>query len=135
MSRLITALIAVVLVAVVVAGVLVVRNGGGSSDEDAVKQVMSDLESASREGDAARICKDIFTPKLAASISRASDAGSCAGEVKSQLFSDAQIAVESVEVSDDSNATATVEEGNGNVSRVHLVKQDDQWRIRSVTPG
>ena len=32
-------------------------------------------------------------------------------------------------------ATATVEEANGNVSNVFLVKQDGRWRIRGVTPA
>jgi hypothetical protein len=133
MSRLTTALVAVVLLAVAVAGVLVVRGSGSSSDEDAVQQVMSDLESASREGDAARICEQIFTPKLAAAISRSSD-GSCAAEVEAQLFApDAEITVDTVTVSDGSNAEATVTEANGNVSRVFLVKQNGEWRIRSVT--
>jgi hypothetical protein len=134
MSRSTTALVVVVLLAVAVAGVLVVRGNSGSSDENAVEQVMSDLESASRDGDAARICEEIFTPKLAASISRSSNGGSCAAEVEAQLFSpDAEITVESIEVSDGANATATVTEANGNVSRVFLVKQGGEWRIRSVT--
>jgi hypothetical protein len=136
MSRLTTALVAVVLLAVAVAGVLVVRGSGGSSDEDAVEQVMSDLESASREGDAARICEQIFTPKLAASVARSSDGGSCATEVEAQLFSpDAEITVDTVSVSDGANAEATVTEANGNSSRVFLVKQGGEWRIRSVTPA
>jgi hypothetical protein len=137
MSRLTTALIALLLVAVVVAGVLVIRGGSSSADEDAVEQVMADLESASREGDAARICREIFTPRLAALIARSSDGGSCAAEVRAQLFSpDAEITVESVEVSDESNASATVIEGNnGNQSEVFLVKQGGEWRIRSVTPA
>ena len=135
MSRLTTALVAVVLLAVAVAGVLVVRGSGSTSDEDAVQQVMSDLESASREGDAARICEQIFTPKLVAAISRSS-VGSCAAEVEAQLFApDAEITVDTVTVSDGSNAEANVTEANGNVSRVFLVKQDGEWRIRSVTPA
>jgi ketosteroid isomerase-like protein len=136
MSRLTTALVAVVLLAVAVAGVLVVRGSGSSSDEDAVEQVLSDLESASREGDSARICEQIFTPKLAAAVSRSSDGGSCAAEVEAQLFApDAEITVDSVEVSDGSDAEATITEANGNASRVFLVKQDGEWRIRSVTPA
>ena len=56
--------------------------------------------------------------------------------MKAKLFSaDAQIEVQSVDVQNASNATATVEEANGNVSNVFLVKQDGRWRIRSVTPA
>jgi hypothetical protein len=136
MTRTSTALIGILLVAALAAAFLVIRNGGESSDEDAVAQVMSDLETASQEGDAARICEEIFTPKLAASVSRSSNGGSCAREVRAQLFSpDAQIDVDEIDVADSANATATVEEANGNTSTVHLVKQDGQWRIRSVTPA
>jgi len=131
MTRTQIGLAAVALVAVVLAVVLVTRNGSESSDRDAVEQVMSDLQSASRDGDGQRICNEIFTPKLSDSVTRSSGTGSCASEVKAKLFSpEAQI-----EVQDSSNATATVEEANGNVSNVFLVKQDGRWRIRSVTPA
>jgi hypothetical protein len=110
--------------------------GGGDSDSDAVKGVLSDLESSSRDGDGSHICDEIFTPKLAALVSRSADSGSCAAEVKAKLFSPkAKIDVESVDVPDKSSATATVKEANGNTSKVFLVKQDGQWRIRSVTPA
>jgi hypothetical protein len=107
-----------------------------SSNRDAVDQVMSDLESASQDGDGTRICDEIFTPKLAALVSKSSKSGKCATEVKAKLFSpEAKINVEKIDLPDDSNATATVSEANGNVSKVYLVKQGDQWRIRSVTPA
>ena len=109
---------------------------GGGSDRDAVEQVMSDLESASRDGDGSRICEEIFTPKLSSSVTRSSSSGSCASEVKANMFSpDTQIEVESISVPDGSSATAMVKESNGNVSRVFLVKQGDEWRIRGVTPA
>jgi hypothetical protein len=108
--------------------------GGGKSDRDKIDQVMADLQSASRDGDGSRICDEIFTPKLATLISRSSKSGNCATEVKAKLFSpDAKIDVESVDVPDDSNATATVKEANGNVSKVLLVKTGGEWRIRRVT--
>lgn len=107
-----------------------------SSDRDAVDQVMSDLQSASQEGDGTRICDEIFTPKLAALVSRSSKSGKCATEVKAKLFSPkAKLDVQNIDLPDDSSATATVKEANGNVSKVYLVKQDGQWRIRSVTPA
>jgi len=112
--------------------------GGGDdgSDSDAVNQVLTDLQSASRDGDGSRICDEIFTPKLAASVSRNAKSGSCATEVKAKLFSPkAQIDVETIAVPNESNATATVKEANGNVSKVFLVKQDGHWRIRGVTPA
>ena len=112
--------------------------GGGDdgSDSDAVNQVLTDLQSASRDGDGSRICDEIFTPKLAASVSRNAKSGNCAKEVKAKLFSpDAEIDVEKIDLPDESSATATVKEANGNVSKVFLVKQDGQWRIRGVTPA
>jgi hypothetical protein len=108
----------------------------GDSDRDAVEQVMSDLETASRDGDGQRICNQIFTPKLSNSVTKSSAAGSCATEVEDKLFSrETEIEVQSIEVPDEANATATVKEANGNTSTVFLVKQSGRWRIRSVTPA
>ena len=98
--------------------------------------VLTDLESASREGDGERICNRIFTPKLANLVTSSSASGSCASEVKAKLFSPgAQIEIESVNVTDESNATAIVKEANRNTSTVFLVRQSGVWRIRSVTPA
>lgn len=131
-------LVAILVVAVAAAAVVVTRGGndGGSSDEADVRQVLTDLESASREGDGERICNRIFTPKLANLVTSSSASGSCASEVKAKLFSpDAQIEIESVNVTDESNATAIVKEANRNTSTVFLVRQSGVWRIRSVTPA
>jgi len=140
MNRMTIGLVGILLVAVAVAVVLVTRGAGdddvGGTDAVAVRQVLTDLESASREGDGERICNQIFTPKLANLVTSSSASGSCATEVKSKLFSpDAQIEVESVNVTDESNATAVVKEANGNTSTVFLVRQSGVWRIRSVTPA
>ena len=109
MNRMTLGLVAILVVAVAAAAVVVTRGGddGGSSDEAAVRQVTSSAAS-----------------------------GSCAAEVKSKLFSpDAAIEIESVNVTDESNATAIVKEANGNTSTVFLVRQSGVWRIRSVTPA
>ena len=138
MNRMTIGLVAILMVAVAAAAVVVTRGGndGGSSDEASVRQVLTDLESASREGDGERICNQIFTPKLANLVTSSSASGSCASEVKAKLFSpDAQIEIESVNVTDESNATAIVKEANGNTSTVFLVRQSGVWRIRSVTPA
>ena len=140
MNRTRVGLIGLLVVAVVAAALLVGRGLGGddnsSSDQDAVRQVMTDLQTASREGDGQRICNQIFTPKLSNSVTRSSASGSCAAEVKAKLFSpQTQIEVETVAVTDESNATVIVKEANGNTSTVFLVKQSGLWRIRSVTPA
>ena len=133
-------LVGILLIAVVVAVALVARGSGSddnaASDQDAVRQVMTDLQTASRDGDGERICNQIFTPKLSNAITKSSASGSCAAEVKANLFSpQTTIDIENVEVPDESNATVTVKEANGNTSSVFLVKQSGRWRIRSVTPA
>jgi hypothetical protein len=138
MNRMTIAVVGILVVAIAAAAVVVTRGGndGGSSDEAAVRQVLTDLETASREGDGERICNQIFTPKLANLVTSSSVSGSCATEVKSKLFSpDAQVEIQSVNVTDESNATAIVKEANGNTSTVFLVRQSGIWRIRSVTPA
>ena len=134
--------------AVAVAAAMAGCGGGASSDQKtttgaaqvpkaaenaAVTQVLADLQSASRAGQGRLICTQIFTPKLANSVTAAAASGSCAKEVKKKLFSrKAQIVVQNVAVPNAANATATVKEANGNVSTVFLVKQSGRWRIRSI---
>ena len=105
-------------------------------ENTAVKQVMSDLQTASRAGDGKRICTQIFTPKLSNSVTTAAKSGSCAKEVKNKLFSrKAKIAVQNIDVPNAANATAVVKEANGTTSTIFLVKQSGRWRIRSVGPA
>jgi phage baseplate assembly protein W len=104
-----------------------------TADQTAVRQVLTDLQTASRKGDGKRICNQIFTPKLADSVTTSAKSGSCAKEVKAKLFSaEARIAVQNVDVSNTANASATIKEATGNTSTVFLVKQSGRWRIRSV---
>jgi hypothetical protein len=101
----------------------------------AVERVLADLQAASRRGDGKRICNTIFTVKLADSITRSAKSGSCAKEVRKKLFSPrTRITVRSVRVSEPADATAIVTEQNGNTSKVLLIKQSGQWRIRGVQP-
>jgi hypothetical protein len=135
--------------AAAVAAALAGCGGGSSGDQKpagdtsnkadngvAVKQVISDLQAASRAGDGQRICTQIFTPKLADSVTTSARSGSCAKEVKKKLFSPKSlITLENVDVPNAANATATIKEANGNTSTVFLVKQSGRWRIRSVQPA
>jgi hypothetical protein len=130
---------ALLVVAAVVAGC-----GGGHAkkappadpDRAAVARVLADLQAASRAGDGKRICNDIFTVKLANSITRSAASGSCAKEVRRNLFSpQTRISVQRVDVTAPSDATAIVTEENGNTSKVLLIKQAGQWRIRGVRPA
>lgn len=106
------------------------------ADRAAVNNVLRQLQEASTAGNGQQICTQIFTPKLADSITRSAESGSCAEEVNSNLFSpQTRLTVQNVTVTDQANATATVQEANGNTSTVFLVKQSGRWRIRSVQPA
>jgi acetoacetate decarboxylase len=133
---------------IVCAGVLGVALGGCGGDDDkkesdstqtqetAVRTVLADLQQASVAGDGKRICTQIFTPKLADSVTKSAKSGSCAKEVRQKLFSPTtKLTVQNVTVTDPVNATATIAEANGNVSNVFLVRQSGRWRIRSVQPA
>jgi hypothetical protein len=117
---------------------------GGSKDkadpnaasEAAIRKVITQLQQASVAGDGARICTQIFTPKLADSVTKSATSGSCAKEVRQKLFSPkTRIDVQDVNVTDAANATATVKEASGNLSTLFLVRQSGRWRIRSVQPA
>ena len=116
------------------------KDGGSedkaSADEQAVRKVMADLQTAAREGDGKQICTEIFTVKLAGSVRKASKSKSCAKEVKTKVFSPkAKINVKKVTVGNSGNARATITEANGKTSNVFLVKQGGKWRVRGVRPA
>jgi hypothetical protein len=123
-------------------GVLAVSGCGGSNDDTAdqragaetsVRRVLSNLQAAAVAGDGKRICAEIFTPKLATSVTTSSKSGSCAKEVRRNLFSPTtKLTVQSVAVADEANATAKVKEASGETSTVYLVRQSERWRIRSI---
>jgi hypothetical protein len=109
------------------------KSDAKAADETSIRNVLGELQEASKAGEGRRICNEIFTPKLADSVTNSSKSGSCAKEVKRQLFSPtARLTVEAVTVNDPANATATIKEANGNRSTVFFVKQSGRWRIRSV---
>jgi hypothetical protein len=101
--------------------------------ETSVRKALSDLQAAAVAGDGKRICTEIFTPKLADSVTSSSKSGSCATEVRRNLFSPTtRLTVQSVAVADEANATAKVKEASGETSNVFFVRQSGRWRIRSV---
>jgi hypothetical protein len=107
-----------------------------AADESSVRNVLAQLQQASVAGQGNRICNEIFTPKLADSVTQSAKSGSCAKEVKKNLFSPTtRLTVQDVKVTDAANATATIKEANGNVSTVFLVRQGGIWRIRAVQPA
>jgi hypothetical protein len=112
--------------------------GGGDQENEAneVRFVVADLQAASRDGDGGRICNQLFTPKLADSITQASKSGSCAKEVKKNVFDPRErFVVQDVKIVNPTTATAIVKESNAKTSKMSFVKQGGEWRIRSVGPA
>lgn len=111
-------------------------SNGRAADEASVRQVLSQLQQASVAGDGNRICTQIFTPKLADSVTKSAKSGSCPKEVRKKLFSaTTRLTVQDVNVTDPANATATVKEASGNTSTIFVVRQSGRWRIRSIQPA
>jgi hypothetical protein len=106
-----------------------------SDDQRQILATIDALQTASRRNDAARICREIFTPTLAKSIHDASKQ-SCEAEVRDSLTSpDARLSVARKIDIKGSRATTTIREQNGNMSTVSLVKTAGGWRIERVTPA
>jgi hypothetical protein len=116
---------------------------GGSNDEPTTGAVQGDqrgilatvdaLQTASRAGDGGKICSSVFTTSLMRSVEKASKR-TCAAEVKKNLFKPGESisADRNITVKGDAG-TAVIREQNGNVSKLHLVKQAGTWRIDRVT--
>jgi hypothetical protein len=103
-----------------------------SGDQRGILGTVDALQTASRSGDAQRICADIFTATLVHSIKTAAK-HSCVKEVTDTLISpDAEISVgRDIKVTG-VRATATIREHNSNLSKLFLLKQAGQWRIDRV---
>ncbi len=118
---------------------------GGSDDADegpavpdeqrAILRTIDDLQAASRQGNAHRICAEIFTKTLANSI-RDVAKRSCEAEVRATFVSpDARLSVgRKIEVKG-ARARATVREQDGNTSTLFLRKQGARWKIERIKPA
>jgi hypothetical protein len=110
------------------------RTPTASGEQRAILQTIDQLQAASRRGDAAKICNEVFTRTLAASIKAASKRG-CRAEVKQGFASaNAQISVSRELTVKGSRATAVIREQNGEASRLFMVKEAGRWRIERVQP-
>ena len=102
-----------------------------SGEQKKVARVVDDLSADARSGDTKDICRNVFTPQLAASVGRKART-SCEAKVRGELVADderitiTQLAVQAP------NAIAQVQEQNGNVSRLTFIKQDGTWHINSI---
>ncbi len=100
-------------------------------DKRDAAQVIDDLEAASRAGDAARICEEVFTSVLAGELAKR-PSGSCEEEVKGTLVRpEERIEVEEL-TARGGEAFAVVREQDDNRTRIRLEKQGDDWRIAAL---
>ena len=105
-----------------------------SSEQRSVVATIDQLQQATQQGDAKKICNEIFSESLARSIKTAAKR-SCATEVRERLITPHErISVgRDIRVSGD-RATAVIREQNGNTSTLFLVKQGGRWRIERLRP-
>ena len=121
-----------VLAAVVCVGLLA---GCGDDDSDSPEKeitvVVSELQDASRAGNGAQICNDLFTENLAISVTNASKQ-ECADEVAENIASDdAEFKLENLKVNGN-NATGQVVDQRGQRSAVLFQREGDSWRIARI---
>ena len=104
-------------------------------EQRAILQTVDDLQAASRQGDARRICDEIFTKALASSIRDAANR-TCEAEVHATLVSpDARLSVaRKIEVHG-SRAKARVQEEDGDTSTFFLRKQGAGWKVERIKPA
>ena len=104
-----------------------------AGDQRDILATIDALQVASRNGDGASVCADLFTPGLVKAVEAAATRP-CAIEVRQRLFSrNAALSVaRNIEVVGN-RGTAVVHEQNGNVSKLSLIKLDARWRIDRVT--
>jgi hypothetical protein len=124
-----------------VAAAVVLAGCGGSSvgpnakkfsgEQRKVAQVIDDLSSASRAGDANRICDEIFTPRFAGAVAKRNKT-TCRTRVQRVLVSKQERITITQLIVQTPNATAQVQEQNGNVSRITLRKQNGGWRVDGI---
>ncbi len=110
------------------------RTPSASSDQRAILATIDQLQAASRRGDARKICNELFTRSLAASIKTASQR-SCRAAVKQRFTSRReQISVSRQLTVNGPRATAVIREQNGRASTLFLLKEGGRWRIERLQP-
>lgn len=105
--------------------------GRFQGEQRKVAQVVEDLQAASAEGDAARICSRILSREL---VDRLSAGGlNCTDEIEKALADadEFELEVERVDLRGDT-ATAQVEDGKGRPQRIGLVRERGGWRADAL---
>ena len=123
---------------------LAVAGCGGGGDEGANEQrfegeekkvaaVVDDLQAASRKGDAARICEDLFSNQLADQVTE--ETGStCSARVEEQIVGDdVTFHVDAVEVRGEKNAIARVTDQQERRSVLYFARGGEAgWEITDI---
>jgi hypothetical protein len=108
------------------------NSGKFSGQAQQVAQVVSDLSSAGRSGNAAKICDDILAKELVQQLRSAG--GDCQTEMKSAIqdATDYDLQVANVKVTGN-RATAQVRQGKqGRVVTFTFVKENGGWRASDL---
>jgi hypothetical protein len=109
------------------------RSGSSSSSNDQIRQTLARLQDYSRSGDAASICSQLFTPRLALSVAQASKTHGCVKEIRNHTFNQgAVVRVTGVNVLDTQNATAHATVQRGIQDLFLMYRFNGQWRIRGI---
>jgi hypothetical protein len=107
-------------------------NGNLKGQSQQVAQVVSDLSSAGRAGNSAKICDDILAKELVQQLRAAG--GDCQSEMKSAIqdATDYDLQVANVKVNGN-RATARVRQGkDGRVVTFTFVKENGAWRANDL---
>lgn len=101
-------------------------------DQKKIAAVIDDLQSAARDGEADRICDDVFTKELASTIKRETGVG-CTARVKQQLVDKkATYKAEGVRLDGTDKAVVNVTDAGGTRSVLYMTRAGDDWRIAQI---
>jgi hypothetical protein len=112
--------------------------GKFTGERKQVAEAVEDLQSAGRDKDADRICKDLLAQSVVARLKKAPGAKNDCGEALGDSLDDADafdMDVQSVTVSG-ANATARVKSEAGKTDRVDtltLVKEGGKWKLATIS--
>jgi hypothetical protein len=121
--------------ALLVAGALALAGCGGSGDEDAVRDALTEYVDAMADGDGATACARMTEPLqeiLLNSTPRASDCAEAVAQIDRGGANRGDVSIDGVEVEGDT-ARASVAVGGDAGTRHSLRRVDGEWRV-DVSP-
>lgn len=105
-----------------------------SGEERRVAEVVQELGVAAQDTDAAQICSDVLTTQLADRLKAGTR--TCTQEVEDALGDADEFTLTPEEVVvNGTSATARVEDSDGRVRTVDLVRQGADWRVAAIRPS